>query len=189
MFLEQKFTLAEVLTACKAGERRAQEMLYKQFASIFLGICLRYVSDRTEAEDILQTGFIKIFQNLHSFRNEGSFEGWMKKIMVNSAIEHYRKFHTNLQMVELSYAENERIPSNFEEGNLQVNDLLALVQQLAPGYRIIFNLFAVDGYSHKEIATLTGISEGASKSQLSRARSILRDQVLKMEKENYGNAG
>ena len=189
MFLENKYPIDELVKRCRAGERKAQEMLYKQFASKMLGVCCRYATDRMEAEDMMQNGFIRVFQKIGDFRGEGSFEGWMRRIMVHSSIEYYRKHHKMMQLVELDEAGAESSTNPLATAKLAANDLLLLIQQLSPGYRIVFNLYAIEGYSHREIATIVGITEGASKSQLSRARSILREQVIKMEGKKYGYAG
>jgi len=189
MLLEHKYTIDDLVKKCKAGERKAQELLYKQFASKMLGVCMRYANDKMEAEDMLQNGFIKVFQKIADYRNEGSFEGWIRRIMVHSSIEYYRKYHKMMQLVEIEGTANEGAVDSLAIAGLAAKDLLALIQQLAPGYRIIFNLYAIEGYSHKEIAALTGITEGASKSQLSRARAILKDQLINMERKQYGNAG
>ncbi len=189
MFLEQKYTIEQIIHRCKANERNAQELLYKQFASKMLGVCSRYAADRMEAEDMLQDGFVKVFQKISDFRNEGSFEGWIRRIMVHCSIEYYRKHHKMMQLVDFEDATNELSVNQVATANLAAKDLLTLIQQLPPGYRIVFNLYAIEGYSHKEIATLTGITEGASKSQLSRARSILKQQITKTEGKIYGNAG
>jgi RNA polymerase sigma factor (sigma-70 family) len=189
MFLEQKFTTDELITRCKANERKAQELLYKQFAAKMLGVCFRYATDRMEAEDMLQNGFVKVFQKMADYRGDGSLEGWIRRIMVHSAIEYYRKHHKMMQLVDLDEAKNQTSVNPLATANLDAKDLLLLIQQLSPGYRIVFNLYAIEGYSHKEIAAITGISEGASKSQLSRARGILKEKIIKMEGKRYGFAG
>ena|ERR1700754_3023477 len=189
MFLEPTFTIQQLIDRCKAGERKAQELLYKQFAAKMLAVCMRYAMDRMEAEDMLQNGFIKVFQKIADYRGEGSFEGWVRRIMVHSSIEYYRKHHKVLQVVNADDAANEPSVDPLAISNLDARVLLGLIQQLAPGYRIVFNLYALEGYSHKEIAAMTGISEGASKSQLSRARGILKEQIAKMEGTSYGYAG
>jgi RNA polymerase sigma factor (sigma-70 family) len=188
MFLEHKYTTEDLLKRCRAGERKAQELLYKQLASKMMGVCMRYATDRMEAEDMLQNGFIRVFQKLNDFRGEGSFEGWVRRIMVHSSIEYYRKHHKMMQVVEIEEG-NEPSVNPLAVAKLDAKDLMVLIQQLAPGYRIVFNLYAIEGYSHKEIGGIVGISEGASKSQLSRARGILKEQIAKMERKNYENAG
>lgn len=189
MLLESKFTIDQLIDRCKAGERKAQELLYKQFASKMLGVCMRYATDRMEAEDMLQNGFIKVFQKVNDYRGEGAFEGWVRRIMVHSSIEYYRKHHKMMQMVDIDEVGQEPSVNPLAVSNLDAEVLLVLIQQLAPGYRIVFNLYALEGYSHKEIAAIVGISEGASKSQLSRARNILKEQIAKMEGKSYGYAG
>jgi RNA polymerase sigma-70 factor (ECF subfamily) len=186
MFLQPKhITTEELIKRCKAGERKAQELLYKQYAGKMLAVCMRYATDRMEAEDMLQNGFIKVFQKMADYRGEGSFEGWVRRIMVHSSIEYYRKHHKMMQVVDMEEPGYE-IPVNpIASANLDAKDLMALIQQLSPGYRMVFNLYALEGYSHKEIAEIAGITEGASKSQLSRARTILKEKVEKMEGNRY----
>lgn len=189
MFLEHKYTIEDLIKRCKAAERKAQELLYKHFAAKMLGVCMRYATDRMEAEDMLQNGFIKVFQKITDYRNEGSFEGWIRRIMVNSAIEYYRKHHKMLQLANLENETNEPSVDPLVTAGLAAKDLMVLIQRLSPGYRIVFNLYAIEGYSHKEIAAIAGITEGASKSQLSRARAVLKQQIVKMEGKRYENAG
>lgn len=154
-----------------------QEALYRRFSPKMYAVCLRYAGNNDDAQDLLQEGFIKVFRNLEKFRNEGSFEGWMRRVFVNTSIEHYRrKVHLNT----IGEQEEGRI----EDASVSVLDQLAeqdivqLVQQLSPGYRAVFNLYVIEGYSHKEIGDLLGISEGTSKSQLARAKSILQKKVI-----------
>jgi len=188
MFLEHKYTIEDLVERCKANERKAQEMLYKQFASKMLGVCMRYAADKMEAEDMLQNGFIRVFQKLADFRGEGSFEGWIRRIMVHSSIEYYRKHHKMLQVADLD-EHNEPSVNATAMANLGAKDLMALIQRLSPGYRMVFNLYAIEGYSHREIGEIMGVTEGASKSQLSRARAILKEQIVQSEGKRYENAG
>src|ERR1700712_4772147 len=188
MFLEHKYTIEDLVERCKANERKAQEMLYKQFASKMLGVCMRYAADKMEAEDMLQNGFIRVFQKLADFRGEGSFEGWIRRIMVHSSIEYYRKHHKMLQVADLD-EHNEPSVNATAMANLGAKDLMALIQRLSPGYRMVFNLYAIEGYSHREIGEIMGMTEGASKSQLSRARGILKEQIVQSEGKRYENAG
>jgi RNA polymerase sigma-70 factor (ECF subfamily) len=151
-----------------------------------MGLCMRYAKDTFEAEDVLQMGFVKVFQKISDFRGEGSFEGWIRRIMVNTAIESYRKNLRNLNLVDIDEVYDQ--PQNtFDMSGLELKDLLKLVQQLSNGYRLVFNMYVIEGYSHKEIAKLLGITEGASKSQLSRARAILKEKIIKMEGLNYAS--
>jgi RNA polymerase sigma factor (sigma-70 family) len=189
MRLEPKLTIDELVHRCKTGQRKAQEMLYKLLAAKMMGVCLRYAADRMEAEDMLQNGFIRVFQKIEDYRGEGSFEGWVRRIMVHSSIEYYRKHHRMMQVVDIDEAGQEPSVNAAAASSLEAKDLLVLIKTLSPGYRMVFNLYAIDGYSHKEIAEIVGISEGASKSQLSRARAILKEQILKAEKKSYEYAG
>lgn len=167
---------SDLIDGCIRGDRRMQKELYNRFAPKMYGVCLRYADNAAEAEDVLQEGFVKVFNKIGSFRREGSFEGWVRRIFVNTAIEHYRK-KINLQPIT-DYEE-----STFEGKYVSVLDTMAekdivqLVQQLSPGYRTVFNMYVIEGYSHKQIAEALGISEGTSKSQLSRAKLILQDLV------------
>ena len=158
------------------GNRRMQEELYRQFSPRMYAVCLRYAGSAEEAEDILQEGFIKIFKKLDSFRAEGSFEGWVRRIFVNTAIEHFRR-KRYLQPVTEKEENTIEGKSLSALDDLAEKDILALVRQLSPGYRTVFNMYVVEGYTHKEIGDMLGISEGTSKSQLSRAKVILQDMV------------
>ena len=179
-----QYNIDELLEGCKAGNRKMQEALYKQTASKMMAVCMRYAKDRIEAEDVLQVGYIKIFQKVKEYRGEGSFEGWIRRIMVNTAIESYRKNLRTLNVVPIEDA-YEQPSTGFDFSRLGMQDLMKVIQKLADGYRMVFNMYIIEGYSHKEIAETLGISEGASKSQLSRARAILKEEILKMEGINY----
>ncbi|WP_395809681.1 RNA polymerase sigma factor [Daejeonella sp.] len=186
MNLDHSYTIDSLFEGCRRGDRKAQENLYKTLASRMMGVCMRYAKDTFEAEDVLQMGFVKVFQKISDFRGEGSFEGWIRRIMVNTAIESYRKNLRNLNLVDIDEVYDQ--PQNtFDMSGLELKDLLKLVQQLSNGYRLVFNMYVIEGYSHKEIAKLLGITEGASKSQLSRARAILKEKIIKMEGLNYAS--
>lgn len=154
-----------------------QEELYKRFSGKMYAVCLRYANNADDAEDLLQEGFIKVYRNLHRFRAEGSFEGWIRRVFVNSSIEHFRK--KSLQLSRVSDKEEGTIEDADVSAldNLAEKDIIKLIQELSPGYRTVFNLYVIEGYSHKEIGEQLGISEGTSKSQLARARSILQKKV------------
>ena len=167
---------SDLIKGCLEGDRRAQEYLYQKFSPKMYGVCLRYAGKAEDAQDILQNGFVKVFKNLHMYRGDGSFEGWIRRIFVNTAIEHYRR-QVNLYPVtenHESLLETKEI-SAFD--SLSVKDLMKIIQQLSPGYRTVFNLYVVEGYSHKEIAEMIGISEGTSKSQLARAKGVLQNII------------
>ncbi|WP_207429728.1 RNA polymerase sigma factor [Pedobacter sp. SYSU D00535] len=184
MNISRKLAVDDLLEGCRRGERRAQELLYKMLASRMLGVCTRYAKDRYEAEDMLQIGFVKVFQKVKEFRGEGSFEGWIRRIMVNSAIEVYRKNQRMLDVVDINEVYDVQ-QVTFDMNGLETKDLLRLIQQLPAGYKLVFNLYAIEGYSHKEIADQLGITEGASKSQLSRARAVLKEKIMKLEGSKY----
>jgi RNA polymerase sigma-70 factor (ECF subfamily) len=167
----------ELRQGCIDGRAGHQRLLYDYYSSKMFGICLRYANDYHHAEDILQEGFIKIFRSIDRFRGDGSFDGWIKRIFINTAIEHYRKSVNHSGHVELEPSIVIRHIGEKATDNLATQDLMKLVQQLSPGYRTIFNLYVIEGYSHREIAETMGISEGTSKSQLARARNILKKLV------------
>jgi RNA polymerase sigma factor (sigma-70 family) len=172
----QIITESDLIQGCLAGERRMQEELYRRFSPRMYGVCLRYAGNTEEAQDILQEGFIKVYKKLNSYRHEGSFEGWIRRIFVNTAIEHFRR-KTYLQPVT-DHHEN-TIEGKFLSvlDDLAAKDIMRLIQELSPGYRTVFNLYVVEGYTHKEIGEMLNISEGTSKSQLSRAKVILQGMV------------
>ena len=155
-----------------------QQELYERFAPKMYAVCLRYAGTATEAEDILQEGFIKVFKKVGSFRNEGSFEGWIRRIFVNTAIEHFRK---KAYLQPITEWEETTVEGKYLSilDELAEQDIIGLIQKLSPGYRTVFNMYVVEGYTHKEIADMLGISEGTSKSQLSRAKVILQEMVKK----------
>ena len=143
------------------------------------GVCLRYAKDRNEAEEIMQEGFIKVFSSLHQFRGEGSFEGWVKRIMVTTALQHFRSRPPLHAIVSHdSSAANDVHENETIESNLNAKELLALVQTLPAAYRSVFNLYVFEGYPHKEIACMLGISEGTSKSNLFDARRWLKNRLV-----------
>jgi len=185
MNLNHTFTIDSLLEGCKRGERKAQESLYKTLASKMMGVCMRYAKDSYEAEDMLQMGFVKVFTKVAEFRGEGSFEGWIRRIMVNTAIETYRKNMRTMNVVDIDEVYDQP-QSTFDMSQLETKDLMKLIQQLSSGYRMVFNMYVIEGYSHREIAEAMGITEGASKSQLSRARAILKEKLIKIEGSNYG---
>ncbi len=172
----QNISESDLINGCLEGSRRMQEELYNRFSPRMYAVCLRYAGNAEEAEDILQEGFIKIFKKLESFRGEGSFEGWIRRIFVNTAIEHFRRKRYLMPVTE---KEENTIEGKYVSAldALAEKDIIALIQELSPGYRTVFNMYVVEGYTHKEIADMLGISEGTSKSQLSRAKVILQGMV------------
>lgn len=169
--------LQTLVKNCIAGKRKSQKALYEQFAPKMLGVCIRYARDKAEAEDFLQDGFVKVFQNLHKLQDAGHLEAWMRKIIINTALENLRKQKPHLgKEVEIpedwDYGADESVTSA-----LSKEELLGLIQELPPGFRFIFNMYAIEGYSHKEIGTMMNISEGTSKSQYARAKKLLQEKV------------
>lgn len=170
-----------IISDCIAGSRKAQAMLYHQFAPKMFGVCLRYAKDATEAEDNLQEGFIKVFTNLKNFRHDGSLEGWVRRIMINVSLEKIRKQHLLYPVEDVAVYDT----VNFSDdviAKMSADDLMKLIQQLPPRYRLVFNLYVLEGMSHQEIAKEMDITQGTSKSNLARAREILKKKV----QENFG---
>lgn len=170
-----------LLKACRRQEPKAQRELYQLMASKMLAVCLRYVKDRSEAEAVMVGGFFKVFEKISQFSGEGSFEGWVRRIMVNESLIYLRSHKPAFMMVDAAEAGKE-VSYEDAEQHLRAEDLLSMVQKLPDGYRTVFNLYAIEGYSHKEIATQLGITESTSKSQLSRARNLLQQYVAQHEK-------
>ncbi|NML64839.1 sigma-70 family RNA polymerase sigma factor [Hymenobacter sp. RP-2-7] len=171
-------TDADLIAACLRGDPRAQRQLYNQFAGLMLTVCRRYLKRPEDAEEALLLGFAKVFQALPTFRQEGSFEGWVRRIMVNQALmELRRREPLTLSFEDFAQPENLAATPATADTQLQAEELLALLQALPAGYRTVFNLYALEGYSHPEIAELLGITEGTSKSQLSKARALLQRRI------------
>ena len=176
-----------MVKGCVKGQPQHQEALYNRYYRKMFGVCLRYAPDRETAEDILQDGFVKVFRNIASYSGTGSLEGWIRRVMVNTALELLRKKSTMYPVVDIAQAANTDggwdIISSMNE-----QEILRMVQALPVGYRTVFNLYAIEGYSHKEIAEQLNISEGTSKSQLARARIALQESILGHKNESYGAA-
>jgi RNA polymerase sigma factor (sigma-70 family) len=171
----------QIIEGCARHERKAQEALYEKYSRLLMGVCMRYAGDRAEAEDILQDSFIKIYFRIKDFSGSGSFAGWLRKVVVNTAITHY---HLNLKYryhVEIEeYVDRESGGASFAEDYFTADELFLVLAELPAGYRMIFNLYAVEGYKHKEIAKMLSIDTNTSKSQYSRARAALRDKLEKL---------
>lgn len=166
----------ELIKGCMKRDRSAQQQLFDLYSSKMYALCYRYVRHAMEAEDILVTAFTKIFERIDQFKGEGSFEGWMRRVMVNEALTYLRKSRAMYLETELEQADRE--PDYDQLGDhLEAEDLMKMIQELPAGYRLVFNMYAIDGYSHKEIAEQLGISENTSKSQLSRARVYLQKML------------
>lgn len=172
----QIFLETDLIQGCIEGDRQMQELLYKKFSSRMYGVCLRYAGNAEDANDILQEGFIKVFKNLSKYRHEGSFEGWIRRIFVNTSIEHFRK---KVKLYNVTEVQENTIEDKELDAldKLAVKDIINIVNELSPGYKAVFNMHVIDGYSHKEIADILGITEGTSKSQLARAKGVLKKLI------------
>jgi RNA polymerase sigma factor (sigma-70 family) len=179
-FKKTYHTEVELIKDCLNGKRVAQEALYQKYSPTMFGTCLRYMNDETKAEEIMIAGFLKVFNHLDKYKNEGSFEGWIRKIMINEALNELRKRKVWVEPIESA---NFVSAESYAVDNFAAEDLLKLIQALPTGYQTVFNLYAIEGYSHKEIADMLGISEGTSKSQLNRARAMLQKNIS--EQENF----
>lgn len=178
----------QIIEGCAKHNRKAQQLLYDKYSRFLLGICLRYATDKAEAEDILQDSFLKIFFNIKDYSGTGSFIGWLRKVAVNTSITHYHKNLKYRYHVEIEeFVSAETGVNSFEEDFFTSDELYKVLNDLPAGYRMVFNLYAVEGYKHKEIAEMLGIDTNTSKSQYSRAKAALRDKLEKLGriKSNY----
>jgi RNA polymerase sigma factor (sigma-70 family) len=178
----------QIIDGCAKHNRKAQQLLYDKYSRFLLGICLRYATDKAEAEDILQDSFVKIFFNIKEFSGTGSFIGWLRKVAVNTSITHYHKnlkFRYHIEIEE--FVSVETGVSSFEEDFFTSDELYKVLNELPAGYRMVFNLYAIEGYKHKEIAEILGIDTNTSKSQYSRAKAAIREKLKKLGKirSNY----
>lgn len=170
-------TTEELLEGCRRQERGPQTLLYNRYRQKMFLICLRYAASREEAEEILQEGFIKVFEFIHQYKHAGSFEGWMRKIMVNCALQRFRAKKRMYAISEIDSRPADPFSAETASSHLGTKELLQMVQQLPPSYRLVFNLYVFEGMKHREIAAHLNISEGTSKSNLSAARGILQNRV------------
>ncbi|HOU95889.1 MAG TPA: sigma-70 family RNA polymerase sigma factor [Bacteroidales bacterium] len=178
----------EIIEGCSRHERKAQQMLYDRYSRLLLGVCMRYASDKAEAEDMLQETFLKIFFNIKDYSGTGSFIGWIRKIAVNTAITSYHKNLKHRYNIDIEeYVSIETGAESFEEDMFTADELIRVLNELSPGYRMVFNLYAIEGYKHKEISEMLGIDINTSKSQYSRAKAAIRErlEILRTIKKNY----
>ena len=176
--------LEALLDGCRNGHRKSQELLYRRFYGYGMGVCLRYTRTRDEATEVLNDGFMKVFAKTEKYDPEKSFKGWLRRIMINTALDHYRRqskhyFHEDVQAAE-NTTDNETVLDR-----LAHEELVLLVQQLTPAYRMVFGLYVMDGYTHEEIAGQLNISVGTSKSNLARAREQLRTMLKQNGYDKY----
>lgn len=183
MTAENKDPLFEIIEGCVKGDSKCQQIVYQKFYGKMLGACMRYSKDREEARDILQDGFLKVFTNIRSYTGTGSFEGWIRRVIINTALDYIRK---NRKMIQ--YANSDYVEENAEEIkeeddseylNISTEEIMKAVQQLPTAYRTVFNMFVVDGFSHQEIADQLGINIGTSKSNLSKAKVHLKNHLAR----------
>lgn len=167
----------ELILGCIAARPKAQKALFDIYAPKLYVVCLRYMKDQMRAQDTLQDTFVKIFAHISNYKSEGAFEGWLKKIAVNTCLDQLRKDKKLLADVSVDDISHKLASESYSAEKLMADDLLKLVQALPDGYRTVFNLFAIEGYSHQEIATQLGISESTSKTQYLRARAYLKDRI------------
>ncbi len=167
-----------LLDACERGERASQKELYRQYYAYAMNICLHYSSNREEAGEILNDGFLKVFKNLKQYRRQSAFKSWLRRILINASIDYYRRYHRDEVSLEVVHLRETTIV-NEAPGQLELDDVMRAVQQLPPAYRLVFNLHVVEGFSHPEIAKELGISTGTSKSNLAKAKKKLQNMLRK----------
>lgn len=185
--------LKSIIRGCANGDKDAQAKLYTLYADMLFGVCLRYVRNQPDAEDVLQDTFMRVYRGINNYQGNGSFEGWLKTTCVRTALrflERKEKLRGDVQLSETAELEDTKLPGALS--NLKVSELMKEVMALPTGYRVVFNLYAIEGYKHKEIAEMLDISVGTSKSQLARARQMLKERILllnKGENTNQKNVG
>jgi RNA polymerase sigma-70 factor (ECF subfamily) len=169
----------QLIKGCMDGDRKAQKALFDKYSRKMMGLCLRYVKDTEDARDLMQESFIKIFTNIRRYTGDGSFDGWVRKIFVNCALEHLRQHDVLRDASEIDEINCMDIPDEAEVYTISSEELMACVRSLPEGFRAVFNMYAVEGYSHKEIGEMLHISESTSRSQYMRARRMLQRMILK----------
>ncbi len=170
-------TEKQLIEGCKCGKRIAQKELYETYSRKMMGVCLRYINDRETARDILQEGFVKVFSSIESYSGVGAFEGWMRKIFVNCALEYLRKTDVLREATDLDHSFELVHPDCSAISKMSADELMKVIHSLPAGFRTVFNLFAIEGYSHKEISDMLEITESTSRSQFTRAKQILQRRI------------
>ena len=181
------YSIEELIEGCKKKSRKHQDALFQKYSPMLYGVCMRYTKCGQDAQDILQDGFVKIFKNIHMYSINNSFEGWIRRITINTAITHYRKnlkhaYHADID--EKPEARVQQAPFGVDEFTRE--ELLSAINALPDGYRMVFNMYVVEGYKHKEIAEMLNVDINTSKSQLSRAKKYLQKELLKMSEIKLG---
>ncbi|WP_430405456.1 RNA polymerase sigma factor [Fluviicola sp.] len=172
-----------LVNECAKGNSKAQRALFDKFAPKMMAVCQRYLRNTQEAEDVLQDGFVKVFQKIVDFKMEGSLEGWIRRIVVNTALDTIRKNKKLLDDVQVEEVQYKVSFTDHQFDGMDLAQLMKLIDGMPDGYRVVFNMFAIEGYSHKEIADTLGVTENTSKSQYSRARAFLRTQLELLERD------
>jgi RNA polymerase sigma factor (sigma-70 family) len=167
----------ELIEQCLSGSQRAQRALFDKFSGKMMAVCMRYVADRERAADVLQDGFVKVFRSLDKFKGDGSFEGWIRRTMVNTSLDYLRKKKIDEIDVDISEAEYLAGSSEKVVGKLRAEELMKLIEGMPAGYRTVFNMYAIEGYSHKEIAEELDVTESTSKTQFRKARTYLMNII------------
>lgn len=185
---DYKDPLYEIIRGCAKGDRKCQQLIYEKFYGKMLGVCMRYSTNTEEAKDVLQDGFIKVFSNIKKYGSSGSFEGWLRKVIVNTAIDHIRKNKKLLKQTDPDSLQNIAEQTNDDEDtpqwlNFSSQEIMQAVQQLSPAYRTVFNMFMMEEFTHKEIARKLRISEGTSKANFSKAKRNLRKILLRSKSQ------
>ena len=172
-----------IIEGCVRGDKRAQDTLYKKYASLLYGICLRYAKNKMEAEDVLQEVFVKIYNNVHTYHHDGSFEGWLRRIAVNTSITHYRKNLKHAYQEDVDdLVKSKNDPIEAEDLEFTAEEMMHCINKLPAGYKTVFNLYVIEGFMHKEIADMLEIDVNTSKSQLSRAKTYLQRELAEISK-------
>lgn len=168
----------ELIDGCIKSEKRAQDALYKKFSSLLFGICLRYAKNRMEAQDVLQEVFVKIYNNIHTYHHDGSFEGWLRRIAVNTSITHYRKNLKHAYQEDIDdLVRHKNDPIAHQDLEYTAEEMMNCIEKLPHGYKTVFSLYVIEGFMHKEIGDMLGIDVNTSKSQLSRAKNYLQREL------------
>jgi RNA polymerase sigma-70 factor (ECF subfamily) len=175
--------IKDIIEGCVRGEKRSQDLLYRKFASLLYGICLRYAKNKMEAEDVLQEVYVKIYNNISSYHHDGSFEGWLRRIAVNTSITYYRKNLKHAFQEDIDdVVQHKNDPLQFDDLEFTQEELMNCIGKLPTGYKTVFNLYVIEGFMHKEIADMLNIDVNTSKSQLSRAKSHLQKELAEISK-------
>ncbi|WP_338872969.1 sigma-70 family RNA polymerase sigma factor [Spirosoma sp. SC4-14] len=181
--------LPELLAGCLRNSRRSQELLYRQFYGYAMSICLRYAPTREGALEVLNDGFLKVFTRLEQYEQTQPFKGWLRRILINTAVDHYRQEVRHFYHEDVEQADQAAVAESTDAySQLAYEELMGLIQRLSPAYRLVFNLYVIDGFTHDEIASQLGISVGASKSNLARARENLRQLLKHLNYDEYARA-